>query len=155
MSASATPDLHQDRSEILALLTAYAFGLDRRDFTRVASVFTEGADVQNVFDAHLPEGEKFSGVTTGGSAVAEGARRLFGGLDATQHLLGAQSVEFTDTGAHASTQIVAHHHKGSGYYHTGGTYEDDLVRTSNGWRIARRTLRIHWTTGSPDVVLAP
>ncbi|MFJ3705305.1 MULTISPECIES: nuclear transport factor 2 family protein [Streptomyces] len=155
MSATATPDRRQDHGEILALLTAYVFGLDRRDFTRVASVFTEDAVVQNVFDAYLPEGERFSGVTTGGRAVAEGARKLFGSLDATQHLLGAQSIELTETGAHASTQIVAHHHRGSGHYHTGGTYEDDLVRTPDGWRISRRTLHIHWTTGSPDVVLAP
>ncbi|MET4921718.1 nuclear transport factor 2 family protein [Streptomyces sp. PSRA5] len=154
MSDTSIPD-HSDRSEILGLLTTYVFGLDRRDFARVASVFTNDADVQIVFDAYLPEGEKFSGVTTGGSAVADGARQMFRSLDATQHLLGVQAVEITDTGAHASTQIVAHHHRGSEYYHTGGTYEDDLVRTPDGWRISRRTLRIYWTTGSPDVFLAP
>ncbi|MEV7141568.1 nuclear transport factor 2 family protein [Streptomyces tauricus] len=155
MSDTPLPDQVRDRAEILGLLTAYAFGLDHRDFARVGSVFTEDADIQNVFDDYLPEGREFSGVTVGGDAVADGARRLFAALDATQHLLGAQSVEFTRTGARAFTQIVAHHHRGSDYYHTGGTYEDDLVRTSDGWRISRRTLRIHWTTGSPDVFLAP
>ncbi|MER5553119.1 nuclear transport factor 2 family protein [Streptomyces sp. NPDC002793] len=152
MSEHPGPDC-SDRSEILGLLTAYVFGLDHRDFTRVASVFTEDAEVENVFDTYLAEGKQFSGLTTGGSAVADGARQLFKSLDATQHLLGAQTVEITDAGAHASTQIVAHHHRGGGYYHTGGTYEDDLVRTADGWRISRRTLRIHWTTGSPDVFL--
>ncbi|MGW6007508.1 nuclear transport factor 2 family protein [Streptomyces sp. NPDC055210] len=144
----------RDRDEIRGLLTAYVFGLDRRDFARVAAAFTEDAEVRNVFDGYLPEGEAFSGLTVGGGVVAEGARQLFAGLDATQHLLGAQEVEFTDTGAHASTQIVAHHHRGGEYYHTGGTYEDDLVRTPDGWRISRRTLRITWTTGSPDVFSA-
>ncbi|WSV70498.1 nuclear transport factor 2 family protein [Streptomyces sp. NBC_01012] len=109
--------------------------------------------MENVFDTYLAEGKQFSGLTTGGSAVADGARQLFKSLDATQHLLGAQTVEIADAGAHASTQIVAHHHRGGGYYHTGDTYEDDLVRTANGWRISRRTLRIHWTTGSPGVFL--
>ncbi|WP_328498684.1 nuclear transport factor 2 family protein [Streptomyces sp. NBC_00414] len=155
MNDTSLPDHSRDRGEILHLLTTYAFSLDRRDFARVASVFTEDADVENVFEGYLPEGAKFSGVTTGGGAVAAGARRMFSTLDATQHLLGAQIVEITDTGAHASTQIVAHHHRGGDYYHTGGTYEDDLVRTPDGWRISRRTLRIAWTTGSPDVVLAP
>nr|WP_286012085.1 nuclear transport factor 2 family protein [Streptomyces violaceusniger] len=154
MSDTSAPD-DSDRTEIYDLLTAYAFGLDRRDFARVASVFTEDAEVHNVFDAYLPEGEKFSGLTTGGSAVADGARQLFSNLDATQHLLSAQSVDITDTDAKVSTQIVAHHHRGSDYYHTGGTYEDDLVRTLDGWRISRRTLRISWTTGSPQVFLAP
>ncbi|MEU0136883.1 nuclear transport factor 2 family protein [Streptomyces sp. NPDC006296] len=153
---SDTPVLDDsDRTEIHDLLTTYAFGLDRRDFARVASVFTEDAEVHNVFDSYLPDGEKFSGLTTGGDAVADGARQLFGNLDATQHLLGAQSVDITDTGAKASTQIVAHHHRGGDHYHTGGTYEDDLVRTPDGWRISRRTLRISWTTGSPQVFLAP
>lgn len=40
MSEHPGPDC-SDRSEILGLLTAYVFGLDHRDFTRVASVFTE------------------------------------------------------------------------------------------------------------------
>ncbi|WP_159074155.1 nuclear transport factor 2 family protein [Streptomyces dioscori] len=144
----------RDRDAIRDLLTAYVFGLDRRDFARVAAVFTENAEVRNVFDAYLPEGEAFSGLTVGGGVVAEGARQLFAGLDATQHLLGAQEVTFADTGAHAATQIVAHHHRGGEYYHTGGSYEDDLVRTPDGWRISRRTLRITWTTGSPDVFSA-
>ncbi|MFD6274241.1 nuclear transport factor 2 family protein [Streptomyces sp. NPDC060209] len=154
MSDTSVSD-YSDRREILGLLTTYVFGLDSRDFARVASVFTDDAEVQNVFDTYLPEGANFSGLTAGGSAVANGARQLFSNLDATQHLLGAQTVEITDAGAHASTQIIAHHHRGSNYYHTGGTYEDDLVRTPEGWRISRRTLRIHWTTGSPDVFLAP
>ncbi|MFF1464708.1 nuclear transport factor 2 family protein [Streptomyces sp. NPDC058330] len=148
------PDL-QDRNEIASLVTAYCFALDRRDFARVASVFTEDAEVRNVFDPYMPEGEKFTGVTAGGRALADGVRQMFSKLDATQHLLGATTVELTDTGAHASTQIVAHHHRGSEYYHTGGTYEDDLVRTPDGWRISRRDLCINWTTGTPDVVLAP
>jgi ketosteroid isomerase-like protein len=154
MNDTSTLD-SRDRSEIIGLVTAYCFALDRRDFARVASVFTEDAAVQNVFDAYLPEGEKFTGVTIGGSALAAGVSQMFSRLDATQHLLGASTVEITDAGAHASTQIVAHHHRGSEYYHTGGTYEDDLVRTPEGWRISRRALRIYWTTGSPDVVLAP
>ncbi|MFE6888071.1 nuclear transport factor 2 family protein [Streptomyces sp. NPDC057694] len=154
MSDISAPD-DSDRTEIHNLLTAYAFGLDRRDFARVASVFTDDAEVRNVFAAHLPEGEKFSSLTTGGNAVADGARQLFSNLDATQHLLGAQSIAVTDTGAKAATQIVAHHHRGNDYYHTGGTYEDDLVRTPVGWRISRRTLRISWTTGSSQVFVAP
>ena len=145
-----------DRNDIRDLLTTYAYGLDRRDFGRVASVFTDDAAVQIIFDDYLPEGKSFSALTTGGAAVADGARQLFANLDATQHLLGAQSIEITATTARATTQIVAHHHRGSSYYHTGGTYEDEFVRTSpDGWRISRRTLRISWTTGTPDVVLAP
>lgn len=154
MSDNGT-DEHTDRAAIRDLLTIYVFGLDRREFDRVASVFTDDAAVQIMFNDYLPEGRNFTGLTTGGVAVADGARQMFANLDATQHLLGAQSTTIAGSTARASTQIVAHHHRGSNYYHTGGTYEDDFVRTPDGWRISRRTLHIYWTTGTPDVVLAP
>ncbi|MFJ9034565.1 hypothetical protein ACIRQP_40220 [Streptomyces sp. NPDC102274] len=50
------------------------------------------------------------------------------------------------------TQIIAHHHRGAGFYHTGGTYTDFFVRTDSGWRIDRRVLHTSWTTGEPGVV---
>lgn len=65
MGDTTVPD-HQDRNEIVSLVKAYCFALDRRDFARVASVFTEDAEVRDVFDPYMPEGEKFTGVTTGG-----------------------------------------------------------------------------------------
>ncbi|WP_413105695.1 nuclear transport factor 2 family protein [Streptomyces sp. Inha503] len=149
-----TPALSaQDQTEILKLLVDYAFSLDARDFTRVAAVFTDDAEIQSVFDEYLPEGEKFAGVTTGGAALAAGVDQAFQRLDATQHLLGATVFESTDDGVHARTQIVAHHHRGDAFYHTGGTYDDLLVRTPSGWRIARRALRISWTTGDPRLML--
>ncbi|GAA1681171.1 polyketide cyclase [Mycolicibacterium murale] len=150
ISKSDTPD----RAAILDLISAYAFGLDRRDFARVASTFTEEAVVENLFDEYLPEGKLFNSLTIGGTAVADGARDLFGTLDATQHQLGAQIVEMTGTGARASTQVVARHHRGVQFFKTGATYEDEFVRTPDGWRIAKRTQHIHWTAGSPDVFIA-
>ena len=32
-----------------------------------------------------------------------------------------------------------------------GWYDDDVVRTANGWRIKRRTCRIVWWVGNPQV----
>lgn len=148
-----TPTGYDDRSQILDLLSSYAFGLDHRDFPRVASVFTSDAEVEIVFESYMPDAERFKSLTIGGDAVAAGARQLFSTLDATQHFLGAQSIEVTSSGARASTQMVAHHHRGGDFYHTGGTYEDELVRTALSWRISRRTVRIHWTLGTPDVFL--
>ena len=34
----------------------------------------------------------------------------------------------------------------------GGVYEDKLVRTAQGWRIADRRLTNLWTTGDPAVI---
>lgn len=98
---------YSEHSEIAGLLAVYAFGLDRRDFDRVASVFTEDAYVENVFDAYMPDGALLNSVTIGGSAVADGARQMFTRLDTTQHLVGAQIVEISGATAQASTQVIA------------------------------------------------
>ncbi|MFD5460122.1 nuclear transport factor 2 family protein [Streptomyces olivaceus] len=145
----------QDEAEIARLLADYAFSLDRRDWPRVVSLFTEDVSLQIAFDNYLPEAADFQGTSSGSKAVVEGLSQQFKKYDGTQHLLGASQFEVTDGGVHAVTQFVAHHHRGSDYYHTGGTYDDHLVRTPEGWKIARRALLIHWTTGSPDVALAP
>lgn len=153
MTTTATPLPTQDQDEIRELLVDYAFGLDDRDFDRVAAMFTDNAQISTVFDQYLPHAAEFSGATTGGAALVAGVAASFQRLDATQHLLGATTMVAVADGVHARTQFVAHHHKGEAYFHTGGTYDDLLVRTPGGWRLARRTLRISWTTGDAQVML--
>ena len=36
---------------------------------------------------------------------------------------------------------------GGNTYEMGGTYRDELVRTADGWRIARRVLDVAWRDG--------
>ena len=45
MPRSTTTVSAEDQAQILSLLTTYAFSLDRRDFSSVASVFTEDAEI--------------------------------------------------------------------------------------------------------------
>jgi hypothetical protein len=42
--------------------------------------------------------------------------------------------------------------EGGDNYIVGGTYEDRLVRTGAGWRIAHRVMTQTWTEGNPGVV---
>ncbi|MET9565136.1 nuclear transport factor 2 family protein [Streptomyces tauricus] len=142
-----------DEKEIRSVLLGYVEALDGRDFERIADAFTEGAELENTFENYIPGGDDFTGVMARGAKdIARAVGGLMGRLDATQHFLGAIWLEPTDDGVRTRTQVIAHHHRGTGFYHTGGTYTDSFVRTGSGWRIDRRVLHTSWTTGEPGVV---
>lgn len=143
----------RDEAEIRSVILGYVEALDGRNFERLADAFTETAELENIFESYIPDGDEFTGVMArGANEIAGAIGSLMSRLDATQHLLGAIWLEPTDQGVRTRTQIVAHHHRGTGFYHTGGTYTDSFVRTDNGWRIDRRVLHTSWTTGEPSVV---
>ncbi|MFF3489523.1 nuclear transport factor 2 family protein [Streptomyces sp. NPDC002701] len=143
----------RDEKEIRSVLLGYVEALDGRDFERIADAFTESAELENTFESYIPGGDDFTGVMARGAKDIAGAvGGLMGRLDATQHFLGAIWLEPTDDGVRTRTQVIAHHHRGTGFYHTGGTYTDSFVRTGSGWRIDRRVLHTSWTTGEPGVI---
>ncbi|MDR7312337.1 ketosteroid isomerase-like protein [Nocardioides luteus] len=145
-------DTH-DEAEIKSVILDYVEALDGRDFDRIASVFTDTAELENTFEAYIPGADAFTGVLARGAhAIAESVGGLMGRIDATQHFLGAMWFDLTDDGVRTRTQVIAHHHRGGGHYHTGGTYTDYFVRTKDGWRIRRRELHTVWTTGDASVV---
>lgn len=143
----------RDEADIRAVIVGYAEALDGKRFERIAEAFTETAALENTFDSYIPGGDQFTGVLArGADQIAEAIKSLMGPLDATQHFLGAIWFEPTGEGVQVKTQVIAHHHRGSGFYHTGGTYIDSFVRTDTGWRIDRRVLHTSWTTGEPSVI---
>ncbi|MFE7069173.1 nuclear transport factor 2 family protein [Streptomyces sp. NPDC057620] len=152
-----TPSTRQiddrDDAEIRSVLLGYVEALDGRDFARLADTFTETAELENTFEGYIPGGDDFTGVMARGAKDIAGAiGGLMGRLDATQHFLGAIWIEPTGEGARTRTQVIAHHHRGTSFYHTGGTYTDSFVHTDGRWRIDRRVLHTSWTTGDPTVV---
>lgn len=143
----------RDEAEIRSVIQRYSEALDGRDFERLAGAYTETATLENTFESYIPGGDAFTGVLAcGAKEIAQAVGNLMGPLDATQHFLGSILLDPTDDGVRTQTQVIAHHHRGAGFYHTGGTYIDDFVRTENGWRTNRRVLHTSWTTGEPSVV---
>lgn len=143
----------RDEAQIRSVVLGYVEAMDGRQFERIADAFTSSAELENTFENYIPEREMFTGVMTGGAqGIAEAVGGLMRRLDATQHFLGAIWLDPTEEGVRVRTQVIAHHHRGTGYYHTGGTYTDDFVNTGAGWLIARRVLHTTWTTGEPSVV---
>ena len=105
-----------------------------RRYERVAprTVVTDSATPQSVYDQ------------TFGKSIQERYAH-------TQHLMGNHLVNVAGDTATAKTYVRAMHHKhekdGGDIYHMMGHYEDELVKTPDGWRIKNRTLVVDFETG--------
>lgn len=132
-----------DRLEITDTITRYSHGLDQRLWSEWDRTFLPDAVID------------FSHVGMAEHSPAE-LREIFTANDPTrisgQHLLhnilidldgdrATARAEYTlNTLARTDTPGRAQHVQG------GGWYDDELVRTADGWRIARRTAHAKWMT---------
>ena len=138
------PDRTSDRSDIIDLAIRYAWALDSKNLEELRDVFTPNATA-------LMRGVRCDGVDEIIARVAGAVLRL----DHTQHLVGNHQVTVTgDTGTHRC-QLQGQHVlvgcNGGDNFIIGGYYEDDVVRTTEGWRITHRLMEQTWTSGNPDV----
>lgn len=136
----------QDRLDIADLLARYCLALDTRDWAGLEAVFTPDASC-DYGTLGQPEGAAQI------AALVSGTLRT---LDATQHLIGNVQVEVSGDEASARCYLMAQHVRagtpGGETYLMGGRYEDRVVRTPDGWRLAHRRLVRMWTTGNREVV---
>jgi ketosteroid isomerase-like protein len=120
-----------DRFAVADLLARYARACDEKDFAGIRGCFTS--------DASLSYGitPAFNGSADDFAALAE---RILAESDSTQHLLGNVVVNVDGDRATSQAYVQTTHVEKSGAPRTsGGVYSDELVRTPEGWRIARRT----------------
>lgn len=134
-----------DERDIVALALRYCRALDTKDWELLDQVFTPGATAQ-LGNPTLLEGRE---------AVRARIRTALEFLDDSQHLVGNHEVTVdADAGTHRcylQAQHIRALPEGSPHFIVAGRYEDELVRTSDGWRIAHRTLDVMWTAGNPVV----
>lgn len=136
-----------DERAITTVLHDYARALDARDWPLLESLFTPDAVVD-----YSSEGGP---VCHGRAAVVADCKDDFTGLDATSHLIGNIAMAVDRDGARVSSLVHAWHFRagaagGSTLLLVGG-YDDRLVRTPSGWRIAARTLTVAFQTGNSAV----
>jgi 3-phenylpropionate/cinnamic acid dioxygenase small subunit len=120
----------EDRQDIFDLLVRYATGIDRRDWPLFRTVFTQ--------DCELDYGA--IGTWNGLDAVAEFMEQVHAMAGHTLHRLTNQAITVDGDKAEARTYIdglimMADNTSGVNAL---GYYDDDIVRTADGWRIARR-----------------
>lgn len=134
-----------DHLAIVEVAVAYCEALDRRRFDDLHRVFTG--------DARVDDGEV---VCEGVAAVIERMCGPIARLDATMHTVSNHRVTVAgDTAVHSCHlhgQHVMTGTSGGDLYVVAGRYDDRLVRTAPGWRIAERTLTRVWADGNPAVV---
>ncbi len=134
----------QDRQEIMDLTIAYTWALDMREFELLRNIFLPEATALLV-DERI-----------GVDSIIERVRSALEPLDASHHLIGNHQVTVDGDRATCRCYLQAQHVRqgtqGGSNYIFAGRYEDNLVRTAAGWRIARRTLVRVWSDGNPAVV---
>lgn len=120
-----------DRLDIHELLARHGHLVDDGELERMPEVFTDDV-VYDVSDAG-------GGVLRGCAAIREAALALGGGNPVAHHVTNVVVTE-------DPSGLVRARSKGIGVRADGSTgsavYEDELRREPDGWRIARRTVRI-------------
>lgn len=133
-----------DKQAIIDLTIAYGWLLDHGPRDGLREVFTEDA-VANF------GGELFEGV----DAIIAKVEASLGRLSVSQHIVTNQQVELAGDEASCRCYVHAQHTKrgteGGDNHVIAGRYEDRVVRTAEGWRIAHRRLSVDWTEGNPAV----
>lgn len=132
-----------DRAAIIDVTIRYAWALDTRSWD----------DLDDVF---LPDATAFmTEDLVGREAIKARVRRALEPLDASQHIIADHQVVVAGDRASCRCYLQAQHVREaagrSPNFIVAGRYEDQLVRTPGGWRIAHRNLVIMWTDGNPSV----
>ncbi|MGV0808750.1 nuclear transport factor 2 family protein [Mycolicibacterium setense] len=118
------------REDIADVLIRYATGIDRRDWPLFRTAFTD--------DCVLDYGE--IGCWTGVDAVTEFMDQSHAMAGHTMHRLSNHAIAVDGDTATARTYVdalIMAQDNNSGV-NAVGFYDDELVRTADGWRIARR-----------------
>lgn len=119
-----------DSQDIAELLVRYATGIDRRDWPLFRTVFTD--------DCELDYGE--IGTWRGVDEVTDFMDKTHAPAGHTLHRLSNQDIMVDGDNAVARTYVDAVIMFGDNQsgVNAWGFYDDEIVRTASGWRIARR-----------------
>lgn len=120
----------EDRQDIVDVLLRYATGIDRRDWSLFRTVFTD--------DCELDYGE--IGTWHGVDAVTDFMEASHAMAGHTMHRLTNQVITIDGDRAEARTYVdgLIMFGEGDSGVNAVGFYDDDLVRTDVGWRVATR-----------------
>jgi 3-phenylpropionate/cinnamic acid dioxygenase small subunit len=120
----------EDRQDISDVLLRYATGIDRRDWTLFRTAFVE--------DCELDYGE--IGAWHGIDAVTDFMETSHAAAGHTMHRLTNQVIAVDGDRAQARTYVdgLIMFGDGNSGVNAVGFYDDDVIRTAIGWRIARR-----------------
>lgn len=134
-----------DREDIIQLINLYGFAMDTQRWDLFDRIFTDDVDADYGPTSHWTSREAF--------------KNDFGSFhevfDATQHVMTNHlvTVEGDRASAHTygSWRLICHAAGDPPVWDGTGYYDDTLVRTAEGWRIAKRVCRVVFWTGNGRV----
>ena len=139
-----------DFNAITRKVYEYAYGIDTRDWGLYRSIFTDSITMTFTSYNGNPPSEMLADDWVAGVKV------LFSGLDATQHSMSNPLVDIDGDRARCRMYMQAAHFfltdQGGNEYALGGYYDDELVRTDHGWKIAAVTLNVLWHRGNRHIM---
>jgi hypothetical protein len=125
-----------DKAQIAEVLIRYATGIDFKDWPLLRTCWTDDVDVD------YGEVGKYSGV----EAITALMEQLHSAMGPTYHRLSNFAITVDGDRATARSYVFAHLEAladdPSSWVEALGHYDDELVRTPEGWRISRRTAHI-------------
>ena len=143
-----------DRAAISDVVHAYATGLDRRDWGLLRSIFTQKIEMDFRSIGLRPD-------SYDADDWVRDAAVLFAGFVATQHTSTNHVHDVRGDEATCTSNMQAEHFvarepddgltDGADRWTIGGYYTNELVRTADGWKLAKVTLNVTWQTGNREV----
>jgi len=134
-----------DREDIIELINLYGLAMDTQRWDLFDRIFTEDCDADYGATSHWTNLAQFK--SDFGSF-----HELF---DATQHVMTNHLVQVEGDRASSHTygmwRLIRHGAGDPPVWDGTGYYDDQWVRTGDGWRIAGRVCRVVFWTGNPQV----
>lgn len=142
-----------DRIEIRELLTRYAWAIDTKDWALLDEVF--------VPDASLDYSSNPGGFAGAYPEVRAWLAQALAPFPVTQHFV--TNIDVALDGDRATARSAVYNPMGAAtragpphFFFIGARYDDRLVRTSAGWRIAERVESVLWMHGDlPTELVVP
>jgi hypothetical protein len=125
-----------DKEQIAEVLIRYATGIDSKDWPLLRTCWTDEIDVDYGDLGHFATAE----------ALTDLMRQIHDGMGPTYHRI--TNLVITPDGDRATARSYVHAllmaipDDSASWVEALGHYDDELVRTPDGWRIARRTTHI-------------
>ena len=142
-SPEETMQMLVDRAAIVDITHRYCWALDTKDWAVLDTVFTPDATADLTVDL------------VGREQILQRIKNALTPMDDTQHMVANHQIILDGDSATCRCYLQAQHvrkaaHGGPNFI-IAGRYEDQLQRTSEGWRIVFRRLVVMWTEGNPAV----
>ena len=133
-----------DKQHIRELQNRYSYAIDSGHYDKLDGMFTPDATYNFV-----------TGSTDNIEALKKTIQDALQPLTTSQHINGNQWAEIEGDRARAGCYFTVHMFKeglaDGEHFEMGGRYDDELLRTPDGWRFTSRTITILWSDGNRKV----